>query len=157
MNASTQLMVFGLGGQRYAVALPIVQRVVAAVEVTSLPGAPGIVLGVINVAGEVVPVFNLRRRFRLPEREITPADQFLIARTARRTVALVIDEAQSVMNHAPAEVIAAARLVTESWQIQGVIKLPDGLVLIHDLENFLSAAEAQTLDSAMREEVSHGT
>ena len=157
MNVAAQLMVFRLGEQRYAVSLSAVQRIVAAVEVTCLPSAPAVVLGVINVSGHVIPVFNMRRRFRLPEREVCPADQFLIAHTARRTVALVVDEAQSVMECPAAEIIETAPLVAGSGQIQGVLKLPDGLVLIHDLEKFLSAAEAQTLDDALREEVSHET
>ena len=65
-----------------------------------MPGAPAVVLGAINVAGHVLPVLNIRQRFSLPQRQIDPADQFLIARTARHTVALVIDEALGVIDHA---------------------------------------------------------
>ncbi|MEJ1972569.1 MAG: chemotaxis protein CheW [Lacunisphaera sp.] len=157
MSASTQLMVFRLGEQRYAVSLSAVQRVVAAVEITRLPHAPAVVLGVINVSGHVMPVFNMRRRFRLPERAVGPADQFLIVQAARRTVALVVDEAQSVLECPATEIVKAAPLVARSEQIQGVLKLPDGLLLIHDLEKFLSSAESQALDDALRQEVSHET
>ncbi|MDB6094892.1 MAG: CheW protein [Verrucomicrobia bacterium] len=150
-------MVFRLGEQLYAISLAAVQRVVAAVEITILPGGPAIVLGVINVSGQVIPVFNMRRRFGLPEREITPADQFLIAQTARRTVALVVDGAQSVMECPASEIIETTQLVARSEHIDGVLKLPDGLVLIHDLEKFLSSAETQALDDALRQEVIRGT
>ena len=90
-------VVFCLDGQRYALPLAAVRRIVRAVEVTPLPGAPAIVLGAIDVEGSVLPVLDIRRRFLLPEREIGPADQFLIASTARRAVALVIDEAHGVI------------------------------------------------------------
>ena len=146
-----ELVIFRLNGQRYALPLPVVERVIQAVEVTSLPGAPAVVLGVINVAGCVLPVFNIRRRFFLPEREVVPADQFLIARTARHTVALVIDEVHGVIEHEPSAVVAADGMVPGLEQFQGVVKLDDGLVLIHDLEKFLSLDEAHALDAAMEE------
>lgn len=146
-----ELVIFRLNGQRFALPLPVVERVIQAVEVTSLPGAPAVVLGVINVAGSVLPVFNIRRRFFLPEREVVPADQFLIARTARHTVALVIDEVHGVIEHEPSAVVGADGMVPGLEQFQGVVKLDDGLVLIHDLEKFLSLDEAHALDTAMEE------
>ena len=76
-------------------------------------------------------------------------DHFLIARTARRALALVIDEAHGVIEYAPSDLIDSDRIVPGLGQFQGVVKLDDGLVLIHDLEKFLSLDEARTLDEAM--------
>lgn len=145
----TQFVVFRLGSQRYALPLAAVERVVRAAEVTPLPGAPAIVLGAIDAGGCVLPVFNLRRRFLLPERDIGPADHFLIARTVRRVVALVIDEADGVIEFGPSTVVGSDRIVPGLGQFQGVAKLDDGLVLIHDLEKFLALDEARALDVAM--------
>lgn len=148
-SVSLHLVVFGLECQRYALALDVVERILRAVEVTPLPGAPAMVLGVIDVEGCILPVFNLRRRFLLPEREISPDDQILIARTNMRRVALVIDEAQEVSEHAATEITSSASILPGLELIQGVIQLEDGLVLIHDLEKFLSLEAARTLDEAL--------
>jgi len=157
MSAVTQLVVFRLDDQRYALSLAVVERVVPAVEVTLLPQAPAIVSGVINVAGRVIPVLNLRRRFRRREREISPADHFLIAHTTRRQVALVVDEVEGMLEHPDAAIVEPAQIAPGLGQMQGLIKLPDGLVLIHDLEKFLSLDEAEALDEALSQEVHHGT
>jgi purine-binding chemotaxis protein CheW len=153
----TRLVVFRLDAQRYAVPLIVVERIVRAVEVTPLPRAPAIVLGVIDVEGRVLPVLNLRQRFGLPDKHIEPDDQFLIAQTAQRAVVLVIDEAQGVIERSSTEITGRARIVPGLEQIQGVIKLEDGLALIHDLEKFLSLEEALSLDEAMRQEVALAT
>jgi purine-binding chemotaxis protein CheW len=150
-----QLVVFGLDAQRYALPLASVERIVRAVEATRLPNAPAIVLGAINVAGRVLPVLNLRRRFGLPEREVSPADQFLIAHTARRTVVLVVDEALGMMECPATEIIQPTQIAPGLDQLQGVVRLEDGLVLIQDLEKFLSMDEARALDEAMNHEVPH--
>ena len=149
MSARLQLLVFRLDGQRYALALAAVERVVRAVELTPLPGAPDLVAGAINVAGQVVPVFCIRRRLLLPQRAVAPADQLLIARTERRAVALVIDEAQGVIECDPGEVVDAEGIVPGLEPFHGVAKLGDDLVLIHDLERFLSLEESLILDEAM--------
>ena len=157
VNEHHQFVVFRLDEQRYALPLSVAERIVRAAEVTPLPRAPAIVLGVIDVAGRILPVVNTRRRFLKSEREISPSDQFLIARTLRRTVILVIDEAQGVVERLPNEIVSVASIIPGSNQIQGVIKLDDGLVLIHDLDEFLSMDEANALNEAMKPEVALGT
>lgn len=159
MSADTQLLVFLIDGQRYAVPLGVVQRVVRAAEITPLPQAPPIVLGMLDVAGSVLPVLNVRSRFRLPEREIRPTDQFLIAHAGQRVVALAIDAAAEVLDLSPAQIVAAPAVAPGLEHIQGVARMQDGLVLIHNLETFLSLNEAAALDRAMQpkeEEVLHG-
>ena len=156
MSELTQLVVFRLDAQRYAVPLVVVERIVRASEITPLPNSQDIVLGAIDVAGCVLPVLNIRRRFRLPEREICPADQFLIASTTQRMVVLVVDEAQGVIERSPSEIVGAAQIVPGLDHIQGAVRLDDGLVLIHNLEKFLSLDEARALDEALNGEVTHG-
>lgn len=149
MGKPMQLVVFRVDGQRYALALAAVARIVRAVEVTPLPGAPHIVLGVIDVEGSILPVLSMRRRLGLSEREIGPADHFLIAWAAGRSVALVIDEAQGVIERDPSAVTSSQNIVTHLDQFEGVVKLDDGLVLIHDPEKFLSLEDARALDDVI--------
>jgi len=154
LGKTAQWVVFGLDAGRYAISLAAVDRIVRAVYVRPLPLAPGIVLGVINVEGCVLPVLNIRRRFRLPERNINPSECFLIARTAQRRVVLVIDAAHGVLEHPSTTVIDAGSIAAGLAHIQGVITLEDGLVLIHDLERFLSPDESHALDEANIQEAS---
>jgi purine-binding chemotaxis protein CheW len=155
VGETAQWVVFWLDQGRYALPLAAVDRIVRAVHVTPMARAPDIVLGAIDVQGRVLPVFNMRRKFGLPERAVDPADHFLIAHTARRTVVLVIDAAQGVFEHAATAVTPAADIAPDLDHIRGVIQLDDGLVLIHDLEHFLSADEARVLDEVMSPQASH--
>lgn len=149
VSVPPQLVIFRLGAQGYGLPLAVVERIVPAVEVTPLPGAPATVLGVIDVGGCVLPVLNLRWRFLLPDRKISPSDQFLIAKTAHQRVALVIERAWGVVEHMEAEITGSARILPGLELIQGVVRLEDGLVLIHDLDKFLSVEDSHTLGEAM--------
>jgi purine-binding chemotaxis protein CheW len=156
MTELTQLVVFCLDEQRYALPLRVVERIVRVAEVAPLPNAPATVLGVIDVGGQVLPVFNLRQRFRLPERAINPADHLLIAHTGFRRAALLIDEARGVIEIPPMDVSDINQIVPGVVQVCGVVIRGDGLVLIHDLEKFLSLDEEYALDQAILEGASHG-
>lgn len=143
-----QLVVFSVDDRRYALPLHAVERVVHAVEVTPLPGAPAVVLGAINVAGRVLPVLNLRRRFDLPEREIGLSDQFVITTANGRSVVLVVDQAQGVIERSVSGITDAAQLAPGLEQFDGVVELEGGLVLIQNPHRFLDADEARLLAAA---------
>lgn len=146
---TNQYVVFMLDSQRYALPLAAVEHIVRAVEVTPLPEAPAIVLGAIDVEGKVFPVLSLRRRFLLPEREIEPADQFLIAYTSQRPVVLVIDEVHGVIECEPSTITSTDQIAPGLERFKGVAQLDDGLVLIHDLDMCLSLDEERSLEAAM--------
>jgi purine-binding chemotaxis protein CheW len=68
----------------------------------------------------------------------------------------VIDEAQAVIEAPDADIVDASEIAPSLEQIHGAVKRSDGLVLIHDLEKFLSLDEEQALDQSMKEEIPHG-
>jgi purine-binding chemotaxis protein CheW len=155
MSDLIQLVVFRLDAQRYALALSSVERVVRAVEVTALPDAPAIVLGVIDVEGHFLPVLNLRRRFGLTDRAISLSDQFLITYMSGRTIVLAVDEVQQVIDCPTVAIVPTVHVVAGLEKIQGLVRFDDGLVLIHNLESALSLNEARALEEAMSEKAAN--
>lgn len=145
------LLGFALGDQRYALPVPSVERVVRAVAITSLPGAPEIVSGIVDLRGRVVPVLDIRCRFHLPPREIALSDQFIVARTSKRAVAIIADSVAPVHEYSAPTVTAADSLLPELPWVRGVVKLPDGLMLINDLDRFLSLEEETQLAASLGE------
>lgn len=144
-----EIVLFALDEPRYALPLASVVRVVRAVEITPLPAVPEIVLGVINLQGRVIPVIDIRRRFRLPARETGPEDHFIIARTAKRLVALIADSVSGVQGFEARKMVSASQELPFAGHLEGVVKLGQGLFLICDLDSFLSLDEARALDAAL--------
>lgn len=143
------LLVFTLDDWRCALELSTVERVYRAVAVTPLPDAPDIVMGVINVRGGVLPVVDIRRRFRLPEKNLTPDDRLIIARSTGCLVALVVDEVTGVIECAEKDITSASAIVSGMEYVEGVARLKDGMILIHDLARFLSLEEKAALEQAL--------
>lgn len=150
MKILDHLIVFSLDRQLYALPLQVVDRVVRMVAITPLPKAPEIVLGVVNFQGRVIPVINMRRRFRLPEKEIALTDQLVVAHTSKRPVALVADEVHDVIAGSAQRLFEIELILPGVEHVDGVIKLEDGLILIHDLDKFLSLEEERSLNQALK-------
>ncbi len=144
-----QVVVFRLETQSFALPLAQVERATRAVAITHLPHAPSVVAGVVDLHGVVVPVIDLRRRLQLPPRAPTLNDQLLIARTSKRLYAALVDTVLDVIAYTSSDFVAAAAIIPGLEFLQGVVHLPDGIILIHDLEQFLSLEENQALDEAL--------
>jgi len=135
---------FSIDDRRFALPLDSVVRIVRAAEITPLPRAPGAVSGAIDVGGRILPVFDLRRLLALPARELKLSDQFVIARSSRRELALVVDATLTLVEARAAD--DARTLLSDVPHLRGALSLPDGLVLIQDLERFLSPGDESALD-----------
>jgi purine-binding chemotaxis protein CheW len=145
-----QLVVFILDEQYYALHLAAVDRVVWAVHVTPVPRAPATILGIINVQGQIIPVINLRQRLGLPARDIMLSDRFIIADLSGQPVALAADAVIGVVEVAEQKTKTREKLFAGLAHLEGVATVGDQLVLIHDLDTFLSRDEQETLNDALK-------
>jgi len=144
------LVVFTLGPHRFGVPARAVREVTRAVAITALPRAPAIVEGAINYRGSVTPVLDLRQRFGLPSQALHPDQHFIVAQAGHRLLALRVDRATDLVT-VKTDAIEPADVVPGAGYVAGIARLPDGLLVIHDLPAVLALDEAEQLDRALRE------
>jgi purine-binding chemotaxis protein CheW len=145
-SSGLELLTFEIWHERFGIPLADVREVVRAVSIRRLPAAPPVVEGVVNVRGSIVPVLDIRARFNLPPKSVEPSDHLVIALAKRRLVAIRVDRVGGLMMLARGDVEDPTVAVPASQWVAGIAKLHDGLLLVHDLATFLSAAEAEALD-----------
>lgn len=148
MKMPDQLLVFLVDGTRYAIHLQTVERVVNAVEITPLPEGPEIVTGVINVHGQVIPVVNIRRKFRLRQRDLDLDDHIVIVKGSKWTVAFAVDAVEGVIERKPEEITSAASILPDLAYTEGVIRIHDDIVFLHDIDKALLFEEVGKVEAA---------
>jgi purine-binding chemotaxis protein CheW len=146
---STQLLSFEVGNNRFALPADGVREVVRAVAIAALPKAPPIVEGIINFRGTLVPVLDVRQRFRLPLAPLAPQQHLIIAQVGKRLVALRVDRALDLVVVDQDAIESPAQSAPGAEYVSGIARLADGLLVIHDLERFLSLEEAGQVDAAV--------
>jgi len=140
--AVNQLVIVRLDEQRYALPLQEVERVVRMVEISEVPEAPAAILGLINVQGEVLSVFDLRGCLGLPVREISPEDVLVIVRTAGGKVALAADGVEVMGDWPRQTTVSREKIHSPPSYLEGVVKLAEGLLFICDLDRLLAIGAA---------------
>jgi len=139
---------FACGWQHFALPLAYVHRVLHSARPVPLPGAPDIVLGVLNVGGDTVTVLDFGLRAGCAPTVLIPAQQFILCDIGGFACALVVDSivGTTVLAQPMAgwpEAAAGADFIA------GVIHLPDGLCLMIDPARFLFAHEQEQLTQAL--------
>ena len=149
LASSIRLVLLTVDEQTYALPLAAVDRVLRMVEITPLPGTPEVVEGVINIQGEVGAIVSIRRRLGLTPRAVRVSDSLVLAHARTRRVAIIAESVLGVVER-PADAVVKTRDIARGIQhIEGVLKTSDGLILIHDLDQFFSPEEEQSLDLAL--------
>ena len=132
----TEILSFGIGDQRFAVPLASVECVVRAMEVTPVPDAPAGVYGVIDYHGELVTVINLHNQLKMPGREIRLNDRFIIANTAKRKIALVVETVLGILS--PREMdVNPTETISTGLLFDGILCDINGIILIYNVEKLL--------------------
>jgi purine-binding chemotaxis protein CheW len=145
-----QILVFTLDNLTYALPLPPVVKVIHAVEIRHLPKAPEIISGIINVQGQIIPVADIRKRFGLAGRETDPDDRMIIAIAGKRKVVFFADTVTGIRDMTSRQFADARESLPFAEHIRGVAKIDDELILIYDLEEFLSIDEEKALEDALK-------
>ena len=151
MNLADQYLIFTLEKQRFALGLSGVDKVIRSVEVSPLPENQDLLLGLINMQGQILPVLNIRRHFSLPSREIDINDRIIISHTSDIMVAFIVDTVEGVVEISKKQVNKAKKIFPRLEDyIESVGKLKDDTVLIYNLDNFLSTKDVDQLKNVVK-------
>lgn len=135
MNESRSYCTFHLDGLFFGIEVFQIQEVLLYQDMTRVPLAPDMVRGLINLRGQIVTAFDLRRRLELPPLPEGQLPMNVVVRDEDSLVSLLVDEIGDVVDvdettfEAPPEnVKGVARELTT-----GVYKLEGRLLLVLDL------------------------
>ena len=137
-------VVFRLGGEGYALEVMRVQEVLDMQALTEVPGGPKFLLGVINLRGHVVPVYDLRMSFGLPrDTKQTRAPCVLIVESTvgnDQITGLLVDRVSDVLEFSPEELQPPPQLGLGKATpfVRGLIRHQDGFLLVLDVDRVFS-------------------
>lgn len=140
---------FRLGSETYGIDVMQVREVLRGTEISPVPGAPGYVLGIINLRGNVVSIIDTRSRFGLPQHEMDDASRILILEAGDHAVGFLVDSVCEVAELRSSEVESAPDTGAgdSARFISGLSNRKDGLLILVDASKLLSDEELSELAS----------
>ena len=144
-----EMLVFVLGSEEYGVDILKVQEIRGYEKVTPIPGAPDYLKGVMNLRGTIVPVIDLRVKFGAADPRYDAFTVVIILRLGMRVFGIVVDGVSDVIRLSDNEVRPAPQLgaMVNAEFLAGVGTQGERMVLLMDIERFLSSSELKLLES----------
>ena len=139
-------MLFSVEDVRHALDVTEVERIVFAAEITPITDAPENILGLINIAGEIMPVVDVRRRLGFPHRDMELSDRFILTHVNGTPVALLVESVEEVVE-LPAHSISTGNSVTP-WSTTAAVGAGGNIVVIEKVEDLVSADALAHLDKS---------
>ncbi|WP_409343032.1 chemotaxis protein CheW [Paenibacillus sp. MBLB4367] len=138
-----QLVTFTLADEQYALNIHKVKEIIKVPPITKMVNAPSHMLGLVNLRGALLPVFDLRRSFGLPPEDHSDESRIIVVETNRRDVGILIDQVTEVLK-VPSKEIEAAPSHTgkaDSRMISGIYKNGERFVVLLDIDRALRENE----------------
>ena len=128
-----QFAVFRLEDKSFAIPLANILRVVRMVMVKTIPETPQFLAGIINLAGDIVPVIDLRLLVGLPKRPVRLSDRLLIAKVGEHILAIIADEVLPILACQADEVTLPPFSIRQSAPIEAIIQQNSELIQVINL------------------------
>jgi len=143
-NDAHQFLTFILAGEEYGVDILCVQEIRGWATATELPKTPDYVLGVLNLRGIMVPIFDLRKMFHLSQAEFDSDTVIVIVKVSynaeEKIVGLVVDAISDVYNVAEDSIQEAPEIgdAVDTEFIKGLTSVEDKTVILLDIDLLVS-------------------
>lgn len=134
-----QVVAFELGQEEYAVDILNVQEIITLHKVTRIPRTERHVEGVINLRGNIIPLFNLHTKFNLPSAGSTEDKRIIVFQLDDLKAAIIVDKVSEVL-HINSSAIESTDNVYNGLNanhINGVAKVGERILILLDIYKIL--------------------
>jgi len=141
------VLVCRVAGHRFAVAAADVLEILPALTLLPLPESPSPIEGLARIRGAAVPVLDIRQRFGMPVRPMSPKDHLVLCRLGERRAALHVDRVLGLFD---CQLDPVDRLgMPMAASAIGIASDSNGALLVHDLPALFAIDETEPALAAM--------
>lgn len=137
-------VVFKLGDQEYGVDINLVNAIEKYQQIVPVPNSVSFIKGIINLRGEVIPVYDLRKKFNMPA-STSGLDEknLIVVKLDDVMVALEVDTVSEIHELDMGKIVDMPEIVMndETMFFERVANMQGRLIVLIDVEKLLTAKE----------------
>jgi purine-binding chemotaxis protein CheW len=143
--ANREVLTFRLGNESFAVDILKVQEIRGVDRVTQIPNSPDFIRGVIDLRGIIVPIVDMRMKFRLASADYNQFTCVIILNVIDRVVGIVVDAVADVITFSDDQIRSAPELDAHggAQYIDGLARVDDQMYILLDMERLMGSTEMQ--------------
>jgi purine-binding chemotaxis protein CheW len=143
--ATKQFVIFSINNENFGVEIVQVKEIIKPMEIFKVPDTPAYIEGLINLRGKVHTVFNLRKKFHLPDKELDDNTKIIIVNVNELMVGFIVDEVMEIIRVEDADIEMTPPSITtlNKKYLNGIAKVGEKVLILIDLGQALSIEEEQ--------------
>ncbi len=144
-------LTFSLGDESYGIEIKYVTEIIGIQTITEIPELPEYIKGVINLRGKIIPVMDVRLRFRKEPKEYNDRTCIIVVDINDISIGLIVDSVSEVLT-IPDEDIVEPPKMNKSFSnryIKNIGKVGNDVKLLLDCEKLLTEDELEDLSEAL--------
>lgn len=144
-----RFLTFRLAKEDYGIEIRHVTEIIGIQKITEVPDLPDYIRGVINLRGKVIPVMDVRTRFRMPPRAYDERTCIIVVNIEDQSVGLVVDQVNEVADIPDGQIEPPPRTRrSEESYIQGMGKIGTEVKILINVQRLLSVDDLEHLETA---------
>jgi purine-binding chemotaxis protein CheW len=145
-----EYLTFILGEEEYGIEILKVQEIRSYEAVTKIANTPEFIKGVINLRGSIVPIIDLRMRFKLSKAEYNDTTVVIILNLNNRTMGMVVDGVSDVLELKSSQISPVPELVSsiDTKYLLGLGTVDERMLILVDIEQLMSSKEMALMEAA---------
>lgn len=147
-NIASEYLTFTLGNEEYGIDILKVQEIRGYDTVTHIANAPEFIKGVINLRGVIVPIVDMRIKFKVGEPTYNEFTVVIIMNVLGRIIGMVVDGVSDVVALSPEQIKPTPEMgaAMDTYYITGLGTLNDQMLILVDIEKLMSSEEMHVMD-----------
>lgn len=147
-------LTFSLANEEYGIGILKIKEIIGMMSITTVPRTPEFMKGVINLRGKVIPVIDLRLRFKMEPMDYTDRTCIIVVEIGTQAgtvqIGAVVDSVSEVLNVVGNDIEETPSFGTklDTGYILGMAKMEGGVKILLDIDKVLNDEEIAALEKA---------
>jgi len=144
-------VIFTLGDEEYGLDIMLVNAIEKYTNMVRIPNAPDYVRGIINIRGDVIPVYSLRRKFGLEDKKMDENSKMIITKSNNILIAYEVDAVKEIIEISSAEISDTPVIIknNNTAYIKSVANIKGRMILLLDHNGILSSNEKENIENLL--------
>lgn len=150
-----KFLTFSLGNEIYGIEIKYVTEIIGIQPITEVPELPAYVRGIVNLRGKIIPVIDVRLRFKKPLKEYSDRTCVIVIDIEEISIGLIVDSVCEVLVIPENEIVPPPNVnggVSNKY-LKGIGKVDNSIKLILDCNKLLKEEEITGLTATLNEGV----
>jgi purine-binding chemotaxis protein CheW len=149
---TNQYVTFSIDDEEFGIEIVKVQEIIGYTKPTHMPNAPDFISGVINLRGIIIPIIDLRKKFKLPDKEYNKYTVIVVLEIATKVIGIIVDSVSDVLTINENDIQSVPEFNKfQTDYLKGMGKVKDKLIILLDIDKILTYDEYKKIDNITKD------